>query len=242
MWHQIRDNGYWQGEVWNRRKNGEEYLQRLTITCIRDMTGKITHYVGDGQDITDEKRAEADRAAIHAARRVQESLFPKSPPQLTGFDIAGAVHAASLASGDFYDFLTMGESSLGVLIADVSGHGLAPSLLMAQMQAYILALAECHDDPGDLLDSCQPTFRERRFGALCHGLPLQHPRGDSHVHLCSGRSSGLPGEERRPGRATGGNRYPARNRSRTRTSPPLPPSPCSRETRSYCSQMASRKP
>ena len=159
MWHQIRDNGYWQGEVWNRRKNGEEYLQRLTITCIRDVTGKITHYVGDGQDITDEKRAEADRAAIQAARRVQESLFPKTPPQLPGFDIAGAVHPANLASGDFYDFLAMGESSLGVLIADVSGHGLAPSLLMAQMQAYMLALAECHVDPGDLL-----THANRLFG------------------------------------------------------------------------------
>ena len=108
MWKQIRATGYWQGEVWNRRKSGQEYLQRLTITCIRDADGTVTHYVGDGQDITDEKQAIADRAAIQAARRVQESLFPKSPPCVPGFDIAGAVHPASLASGDFYDFMALG--------------------------------------------------------------------------------------------------------------------------------------
>ncbi len=131
----IQAEGYWEGEIWNRRKDGHEYLQRLTITCVKNAHGETTHYVGDGQDITEEKIAAADRAAIQAARKVQESLFPSEPPNIPGFDIAGAVHPAELVSGDFFDFMAIGQTSVGVLIADVSGHGLGPALLMAQTQA-----------------------------------------------------------------------------------------------------------
>jgi sigma-B regulation protein RsbU (phosphoserine phosphatase) len=53
----------------------------------------------------------------------------------------------------------LGENSIGVLVADVSGHGLGPSLLMAKAQAYLRALAESHTDPGDLL-----THANRLFG------------------------------------------------------------------------------
>lgn len=164
MWEAIREHGYWQGEVWNRCKGGREYLQRLTITCVKNEKGDITHYVGDGQDITEEKRAAVDRAAIDAARKVQESLFPTVPPRIPGFDIAGAVHPADRASGDFFDFIPMGQDSVGVLIADVSGHGLGPSLLMAQTQAYLRALAECHGRPGDLLTHANRLFSRNDSG------------------------------------------------------------------------------
>ena len=122
------------------------------------MHGETTHYVGDGQDITDEKRAAADRAAIHAARNVQESLFPPESPSVPGFEIAGAVHPAELASGDFFDYIAVGQTSLGVLVADVSGHGLGPALLMAQTQAYLHVLAESYADPGDLLTQTNRLF------------------------------------------------------------------------------------
>lgn len=164
MWQAIRTTGYWEGEVWNRRKDGSEYLQRLTITCVRNARGEVTHYVGDGQDITEEKRAAADRAAINAARKVQASLFPAQSPSVPGFDIAGSVYPADRASGDFFDYMALGQSSVGILVADVSGHGLGPSLLMAQMQAYLRALAECHDDPGELLTHANRLFSARDSG------------------------------------------------------------------------------
>ena len=52
MWQRIRATGRWEGEVWNRRKNGETYPERLSITAVRDTEGKITHYVGNFSDIT----------------------------------------------------------------------------------------------------------------------------------------------------------------------------------------------
>jgi diguanylate cyclase (GGDEF)-like protein/PAS domain S-box-containing protein len=52
MWRMIENDGFWQGEIWNRRKNGEIYPEWLTITAVRDPEGEITHYVGSFSDIT----------------------------------------------------------------------------------------------------------------------------------------------------------------------------------------------
>ncbi|WP_344954848.1 bifunctional diguanylate cyclase/phosphodiesterase [Zobellella aerophila] len=58
MWAGLRTHDYWQGEIWNRRKNGEMYPQMLTINAIRDQWGKATHYVGAFSDITRLKNEE----------------------------------------------------------------------------------------------------------------------------------------------------------------------------------------
>ncbi|MCT6924282.1 nitrate/nitrite transporter [Metasolibacillus sp.] len=55
MWQQIGERGMWQGEIWNKRKNGTEYLQWLTISAVKDSTGDITRYVGTFSDITEER-------------------------------------------------------------------------------------------------------------------------------------------------------------------------------------------
>ncbi|GAV20277.1 cyclic di-GMP phosphodiesterase Gmr [Mariprofundus micogutta] len=60
FYQQLRDKvmslGYWEGEIWNRRKNGEVYPQWLTISSMRDDTGAITHCVSTFLDISEEKR------------------------------------------------------------------------------------------------------------------------------------------------------------------------------------------
>ncbi|QHS21964.1 MFS transporter [Virgibacillus sp. MSP4-1] len=46
MWEDIRENGFWQGEIWNKRKNGEIYREWLTISTIKDETGEENYYAG----------------------------------------------------------------------------------------------------------------------------------------------------------------------------------------------------
>jgi diguanylate cyclase (GGDEF)-like protein/PAS domain S-box-containing protein len=58
MWQTIQRDGSWQGEIWNRRKNGEIYPEWLTITAVRNLAGITTHYVGTHTDITSRKAAE----------------------------------------------------------------------------------------------------------------------------------------------------------------------------------------
>ena len=54
MWSQIGQDGEWQGKLWNKRKNGEEYLELLSIHTITDKSGEVVRYVGTFTDITPE--------------------------------------------------------------------------------------------------------------------------------------------------------------------------------------------
>ncbi|WP_135077735.1 EAL domain-containing protein [Terasakiella sp. SH-1] len=58
MWEQLKKDGYWQGEIWNRRKNGEVYPEWLTITAIKNDAGDIFQYAGIFCDITERKNQE----------------------------------------------------------------------------------------------------------------------------------------------------------------------------------------
>jgi diguanylate cyclase (GGDEF)-like protein/PAS domain S-box-containing protein len=69
LWQVLRADGSWQGEIWNRRKNGEVYPELLTISTVRDDAGAITNYVGTFTDITRMKQSERqlERLAHHDA-------------------------------------------------------------------------------------------------------------------------------------------------------------------------------
>ncbi len=58
MWHELRERGYWRGEIWNRRKNGEVYPELMTITAITDDAGEIIHYAALFSDISEIKASE----------------------------------------------------------------------------------------------------------------------------------------------------------------------------------------
>lgn len=58
MWSALNDHGYWFGEVWDKRKNGEVYAKQLTINTIRDKAGKISRHIALFSDITEKKKNE----------------------------------------------------------------------------------------------------------------------------------------------------------------------------------------
>jgi diguanylate cyclase (GGDEF)-like protein len=58
MWDSLKRTGGWQGEIWNRRKNGEVYPKWLTISAVKGSDGEVSHYVGTHYDITERKLAE----------------------------------------------------------------------------------------------------------------------------------------------------------------------------------------
>ena len=65
MWDSILITGSWQGEIWNRRKNGELYPEHLTITAVKDMLGSVTNYVATFTDVTQIK--DDKEAIVHMA-------------------------------------------------------------------------------------------------------------------------------------------------------------------------------
>ena len=56
MWDNLQEKGYWQGEIWNRRRNGEIYPELLSISAVTDEKKQPTHYIGVFSDITDSKQ------------------------------------------------------------------------------------------------------------------------------------------------------------------------------------------
>ena len=58
LWSALKKDGYWQGEIWNRRKNGELYPEWLAISTVADEQGHILHHIGIFSDITERKMAD----------------------------------------------------------------------------------------------------------------------------------------------------------------------------------------
>lgn len=77
---------------------------------------------------------------LEIAREVQERLFPQDFPDVAGLEYAGACRPAFEVGGDYYDFMRLSENDLGIAIGDVSGKGIAASLLMATLRAYVHGL------------------------------------------------------------------------------------------------------
>lgn len=67
MWHTLEETGHWNGELWNRRKNGEIFHQWLNISAIYNELRELTHYVGIFSDVSEIKRSESElkRMAHH---------------------------------------------------------------------------------------------------------------------------------------------------------------------------------
>ncbi|MBU1237565.1 MAG: EAL domain-containing protein [Gammaproteobacteria bacterium] len=59
LWSSLRETGYWQGEIWSRRRNGEVYPEWLGISSLRGNDGEVTHFVAISSDISERKASEA---------------------------------------------------------------------------------------------------------------------------------------------------------------------------------------
>jgi phosphoserine phosphatase len=74
---------------------------------------------------------------LELARRIQRSLLPVDDPSPAGFDIAAWTEPADVIGGDFYDYFTLTDGRVAMVVADVAGHGLAASLLACETRALI---------------------------------------------------------------------------------------------------------
>lgn len=88
-----------------------------------------------------EVKARLDRVEndLGIARHIQQGLFPKEPPSMPGYDIAGWSKPADETGGDYYDWLPFEGGRLALVLGDVTGHGIGPALLMAVCRAYARA-------------------------------------------------------------------------------------------------------
>jgi len=90
-------------------------------------------------------------AELREARRIQLGLFPSESPEVEGYALEGLCLPSREVGGDWFDYLPLADGRLGVILADVSGKGLAAALLMASTRSMLRLLAEDGTSPGEVL-------------------------------------------------------------------------------------------
>ena len=107
------------------------------------------------RDVTERLKSQAairdSVEEFRVAREIQQHLFPKQAPIIDGFDIAGASSPAAATGGDYFDYLKTTDGQLVLAVADVSGHGAGPAMLMAETRAYLRLLVRNRHHLGDIL-------------------------------------------------------------------------------------------
>jgi PAS domain S-box-containing protein len=151
LWRSLMEGQVFRGTFINRKKSGELFFAEQTITPIRKAGGGITHVVSVGKDVTQLRRAAERESTLLLARSVQQRFFPASAPQVPGLDIYGAAFVADVTGGDYYDFIPLPDACLGIVIGDVSGHGVDSALLMAETRAVLRATAQTTSEPSEIL-------------------------------------------------------------------------------------------
>ena len=84
---------------------------------------------------------------MSTARQIQTSILPDAPPKIPELDIATRYSPMTEVAGDFYDFVKTDKSGLGILVADVSGHGVSAALIASMVKIAFLAQIERADSP-----------------------------------------------------------------------------------------------
>ncbi|MQY50246.1 sensor domain-containing protein [Rhodocyclus gracilis] len=128
MWQLLHEKGYWQGEIWNRRKNGQIYAELLTVTAVVTPDGTITHFVGNFSDITEDREAAAE---IHRLA-YYDALTHLPNRRLLQDRLAQAV-AATVRSGHYGAIFFIDLDNFKAL-NDTRGHDVGDLLLIEVAQ------------------------------------------------------------------------------------------------------------
>ncbi|HXC17343.1 MAG TPA: SpoIIE family protein phosphatase [Holophagaceae bacterium] len=129
---------------------------------------------------------------LSLARRIQERLMPILPRELPGFELASLHEPSRQVSGDLFGHFPGPEGSAWLWVADVSGKGLGPGLLMATMQAYLDAWADSSSEPGPLADRLSRTLARHTTRNRFITAFLMRMEADGTVHYCNaGHNPGL---------------------------------------------------
>ncbi len=182
-------------ETAGRRKDGTEIPIEVSFGDM--VLHEQPRLVGFIRDISERKRAERElrenQEQFRVAREIQQRLFPKGAPECAGFDIAGASFPAEATGGDYFDYLPMPNGKVGVVVGDVTGHGVGPALLMAETRAYLRVLAGRRENPGEILTQANSVLAEdvgsERFITLFLGCI--DPAARTFVYASAGHPPGF---------------------------------------------------
>jgi phosphoserine phosphatase RsbU/P len=147
-----------------------EYIEEGRLEV--DYTAKvcIDHFTNDQRRVLEKE--------LELSQKVQKALLPQTVPDLPGLEIAAYSQPARIVGGDYFDFFEFKDGSLGFVVADVMGKGLAASMLMASLQASLRILVTQEKDPCEVISQLNRLFLHNIH--LIKFVTLFLARYDSH--------------------------------------------------------------
>ena len=92
------------------------------------------------------------QSEMNTARQIQLSILPREIPAIKGLDISARYLPMTSVAGDFYDFIAIDEKRIGILVADVSGHGMPAALISSMLKIALDGQTKHATDPARVLD------------------------------------------------------------------------------------------
>jgi sigma-B regulation protein RsbU (phosphoserine phosphatase) len=136
---------------------------KLQTHILETTVAERTRELADKNTALEQAQAQL-QAELAVARAVQSAILPASFPAKPGCDGASRMIPATTMCGDFYDFIELPDGRIGLVIADVSGHGVPAAFFMAVARTNLRDFAALHPEPGACL--------ARTNRALCEQNPL----------------------------------------------------------------------
>ena len=125
---------------------------RAQIEILKALAGHIAVAVDNAQRIQHERhQMQHLREELDEARRIQQNLLPRTPPPLPGFQLEAECISAGAVGGDWYDYISLADGRVAIVLADVSGKGMPAALLMSAVRGMVRSLAPLANGPRAVL-------------------------------------------------------------------------------------------
>ena len=129
------------------------------------------------------------RQELDTARRIQEAILPPGPPNAPRLAVAARYLPMTEVAGDLYDFAELEDGRTGVLVADVSGHGVAAALVSSMTKVAFQAQAAHHDDPARVLAGMNRMLGTRLDGKFVTAAYICLDAAEGTLPVRGGRPS-----------------------------------------------------
>ncbi len=123
-------------------------------------------YVALATMFGNERRLLSIETELETARQIQSSILPASVPENENIRIAASYHPMTAVAGDFYQFVPIDKNHLGILVADVSGHGIPAALVASMIKVAMQSVAVFAHDPAQVLGGLNRILSSEARGQL----------------------------------------------------------------------------
>lgn len=160
------------GVLYVSRQEGEPVFTESDLEVFQPIAEQSAFALYNAKIYTDANEKRRLDNDLQTAREIQSILLPSEAPVLPGFEIAGKTLPARLVSGDYFDYITIDEDRLGIVIADVSGKGVPASLIMAMCRSVLRSHAAGNPSPSEVLKMVNrqlyPDMKEDMFISIAY--------------------------------------------------------------------------